>query len=479
MVLFAGAVSVSADQIAAPLPGSSQSATTKMGPAPQARHGFCTDLVKASCDRGTDLSFDGTGTTQDASLHNDASIASGREYFRTKVTASGPYVTELNSLLAREETQPLVKKLAGVTCDLSDSSCTAETKLKLSGIFEDNFVRSLGFRKVETVSFGCDDPSDCKYTQAQSDAYSDLGRAGHFEKIFDLQDPAAADFYNGRNTEIRTHTKTTVYPKVQEEFKRVLAGMKLPKATLEALNQKIDATLLSTDCVGEGYDPHSFAWSSLDPGRQITLCDGLLTANSSEFAMVFDLAHELSHQIDPCYIHFGDEGFKYTKIPEAKAQDDYIAQNPFAEGIKCLRDPVKSAGLSKTMNFQEDYFLETLDLNAPIAKRKWPFCYADQMQEGFCDAMAAKVLASYFENPANTGGRKFKPEEWRAGLLNVSTHIMQPSVMCKQQERLYRGSTTDEYPTAHERLNIIVMSNTELRRLSGCDSVRTSKSQCL
>jgi hypothetical protein len=318
----------------------------------------------------------------------------------------------------------------------------------------------------------------CAYTSRQAEAFYHLITAEKVSSLLELSDEAAAQFYETQNLESRKRAQE-LFPKIQEELKRVVAQMGLAPDVQEAVMQKIGGVHLSTDCLGEGYDPRSFAWSSIleDGSRQITICDGMLFGNSSDFSLVFSLAHEISHQIDPCFIHFGPQNFHYQYDPAAKSLADYEKQNPFYDGIRCLRDPKKSIGAVTTMNFSDPYFLDHLDMKSDPMKKSTPFCDSDRLPEAFADAMGAKVLASYFQNKSNVGDKQFTKEQWRAGLLNTSMSFAQPSTDCVRN-RMYQQSVTDEYPSTHFRLNGLLMANSEIRRLAGCEN-KSSFAQCL
>jgi hypothetical protein len=474
IALYILAFSVHAQEFAAPAnPPPVGSAETADRDAVKTRLDLvCRDLTAAVCEQFGAPLHDGTGSTVEARQREDAAIAKGREYYRTTVVRTANYVTEVNRLLDTKDHRLVT--LTGVDCDPAQVKCRGEMRKKLHEIFADNYTRSLGFPGVETVSYGCD--GECKYSQKQADAYMELLHSRRLDTLFDIHDENVAPFFNTETYAFRKRTKETLWPEVKREMKAALEGMNLSKAHLDAIFLKIDRTELSFDCIGEGHDPNSFAWSSIEP-RKITICQGLMRGNTSDFAMMSDLAHELAHQFDPCFIHFGDEGFHYTKIEGAKSQDEYAAQNPFAEGIKCLRDSERSAGIGLAGANTAASLAAITDLEAPPQDQKAPFCRGDRIQEAFADAMSAKVLARFADGDKISKRPAFTQEQVRAGLINASVHIAQPSATCRDPSIMRTQMSDDDYPTKWQRLNILLMGNKELRGLAGCSG--SSKSSCL
>ncbi len=444
-------------------------------PGPQS---VCTDLVKATCEMKGGVAFDGTGSTQEASRFTDRVRADAIDYFDSEIASSSPYTTEINGLLASSSNYADIKTITALKCELKDESCRIEARTKLSEIFKDTFLTDLKITTGASIGWGCSRPS-CKYNSEQSEAYLNLIRAQKLNGIGSLLEESQGKFFETQNVEMRQRVRD-IFPKIREEMKRVIAGMGLSPEVTRAIYSKIDATQVSTECVGSGYDPRSFAWSDMDESgnRKVIVCDGMLTGNSSDFSLVFSLAHEIAHQLDPCLIHFGPEKFRYTPVPGATTHAELESQNPFYDGVRCLRSPQTSVGAVLTDNYHEGSFFHNLNYESGPGEFSTPFCRADRINEAFCDAMGAKVMAAYFQNPANTGGKTFSASEWRAGLLNTGTLLVQPTARCTD-DRLYWQSKTDEYPNMNLRMNGLLMANRKIRELAGCDSIPSSYQQCL
>lgn len=462
---------VRAAEIGAPTPAGARPAEgTQLAP-PSSTTGLesvCSDLVQAVCLQNGKPVDDGTGSTRESSTLADVTFKNATEYYRGTVSKDSKFQTALNKLLSDASARADLRTMTGVDCDLQSIECLGKVRAKTVEILEGEFIKDT---RSSADRFWISDycfEDDCRYDDHQSEAFFRLLMADKLTGLLETVGSYKGKFFETQNVGMRKRV-TALYPKIREEMKRVVAGMDLPEEVKTAIAQKLDATNISTDCVGEGYDPRSFAWSSMakDGSRQITVCDGLLTGNSSDFSVVFSLAHELAHQFDPCLIHFGPEKFHYRLDPAAKVHADYEKQNPFYDGVKCLRDPEKSIGAVTTENYTDESFFHDLDLSVEFDQRKTPFCYADRMPEAFADAIGAKVMASYFQNGKNTEDRKFTSNEWRAGLINTATLFSKPSAACGNSG-LYRQSPTDEYPSTNNRLNGLLMANKEIRGLAGC-----------
>lgn len=423
----------------------------------------CKDVLPLSCQTLRGPFSDGTGSFSAPSVLSDERAQKLREYFHEKVVSEPNFQSRLSNLMNNPNNSKLLQQLTGANCNISESKeCADSVRLKLRDILADEFLKDAGFKDRGTIA-SCF--SDCRYSDSQIQAFRRLYQTNQIFPLIEKFPESYKKFWAGQNSGVKTDLKKT-FGEIKAQAKITVAGMGLSNHDLAAIYRKIESTELSTDCVG----PHpinSMAWSHAGNTRKIIVCEGLVDGNTSKMALVFALSHEISHQFDPCYIHLGNDGFKYQPITNPKSQDDFRSQNPFAKGIECLQD---GNGVGAMPNDNYVFRKNSVDLSEDNAKHT-PYCSDyDRLPESFSDAMGVKIFADYFRNPQYQKAKLTK-KNWQAGLINIGKLMFsarKDACEPKYMYGLYQTNHTFEYVAPHFRINATIMANKDIRRLAGC-----------
>lgn len=200
--------------------------------------------------------------------------------------------------------------------------------------------------------------------------------------------------------------------------------------------------------------------------NSVRYCGGLNLAGLSDYQLMYVMAHEIAHSIDPCRVADMTEtsSFSYSSLTPD------LEEFPF-KVLWCLRSE-KSVYAFEPSTKVEDRGHNEADLQpwqlallgrSPEAK---PFCdKRDQINESFSDWMAAEVLARFMESRTETSRKQHI--DGVAGIFRSS---------CNQVHQLGvsgfdRGYS--EHPSTIDRLTKITLAHPKVRELLGCSLLQT------
>lgn len=241
-----------------------------------------------------------------------------------------------------------------------------------------------------------------------------------------------------------------IFPDVSARMIEMIKAKPMDAQVKQRLIQRISSVKLTENgCALEGrkslmtlVNGGAYYNVSGENKNSISICPGDFVSSTSEFQTVFKLAHELAHSFDPCVIGLGTPGPAVIKYSSRDDLEKSRTDNPWGDSIKCLRGGESIAakppeGSSTTASYGA-------------------FCN-DQIQEAFCDQVAAGILADYMEKKYD-----LSPEQARVGYANAL--------------RFGRCPGADEagksmHPRTEDRVNRILMANPKVQAQTGCPSV--------
>jgi hypothetical protein len=233
-----------------------------------------------------------------------------------------------------------------------------------------------------------------------------------------------------------------IFPKVKRILIQKINFLVKDRARAKQMTDKIEQIKLAgTSCANLTRDPVSAQLSQTGTTYDqftgsFTYCNGMLLQSNSVFAMVFTIAHELAHSIDPCML----DGYN-------GASEDHESSYPVNGLIGCLRS-------------KESVYARKLDTTN--------FCNHDQITESVADWFAAEALPEYIS--------KFYPKlSSTQKATGYSNALREVCVLSK----IYRHNVQlDEHPLAEDRINRILMANPSIRTQLGCAPVQPGLVYC-
>ena len=295
-----------------------------------------------------------------------------------------------------------------------------------------------------------------------------------------------------------------VFPRVRELLAKKVAGMVSDESTRKKIIERIQGirfqgascnagggVLNSQESISDMLTPNAFYTST---SNTFTYCSGSLLSNQSEFRMVQTIAHEMSHAIDPCRISQGPvAAFKYK---EGATQEEAEQSFPVGDVISCLRKPESimaireprtpsvsyagpafGGGIGSPRQNREDnqmpygaYGYAAYPAGAPPQAQKPGeapgfdgFCQQDQINEAFCDYMAAEVMPDYMavHHP------KLTRTQLRNGYGNAWRGV------CSQDE-----SMMGTHPPIKRRNDYLLLMQPRIREQMGCGPTVANRVYC-
>ncbi len=191
--------------------------------------------------------------------------------------------------------------------------------------------------------------------------------------------------------------------------------------------------------------------------------NGFLFKSSSEFMMVYFVAHEIAHSMDPCNIGASkDFPFEYDYQSVLKVED-LEKQNPFSNVISCLRTEQSVGAKYRKYDDFLSFKKSMEDAGLPVGNN--PFCIHDQITESFADWMAGEVLPEYVVRHFSA----LSQSQRLNGYANTTR------LMCKA---IAPQNGYDDHPDTQARLERILMANPKSRELVGCGPPRNDLHYC-
>lgn len=202
--------------------------------------------------------------------------------------------------------------------------------------------------------------------------------------------------------------------------------------------------------------------------NRIKVCGGNILQSQSDFQLVFTLAHEIAHSIDPCNLGSGPTNwrveYKNTSVPS-----ELDTQYPIKNIIPCLRSEKSVAARNFTTEVEDTEA-------AKKGNKPLDFC-KDQINEAFADWIAAEVLPEYIETH-----HKLSTTQALNGYGNVRR------IHCKIEEKLDKSEIDKKpietrikllsYPANEDRINKIILANPKARAQMGCPEKHSTHIYC-
>jgi hypothetical protein len=410
----------------------------------------CKDLNRMSC-RNTSEN-DGTGTAVYASNEKLTAFLKAKKHAQIL-----QHFSELLHNPQKEGFKRLVMKAYG-----NDKSPGCGPK---DSNMDDSCLFGLSQRmtvEAETEIFGSalsKEQEEFKLKQIGLDG--DIESFEHYLNMPDfkeLVDQSKSDIVIGlRDTALRNKIQVDIFPKVKAILIAKIKQDVGDEAVRIVLINEIDSLHWSegsctTPTISDVLTPRAFIAKN---GFQV--CDGLLAAASSEFSLVQVVAHELAHQIDPCFV-----GAIFIP-PQPSSQKEVEEKFPFERLVGCLRGQ-KSTGATRFVEFP---------------KLRGDFCNTednahDQITEAFADWMASEITPVYMEKYHS----ELTPEQFRKGYSNAFKILCYTPVQQAMIDNLKKHGIFDQHPDVDKRINGTIMVQPQVRAQMGCKEEPANYEYC-
>ncbi|MEZ4819777.1 MAG: hypothetical protein R3A45_07745 [Bdellovibrionota bacterium] len=224
-------------------------------------------------------------------------------------------------------------------------------------------------------------------------------------------------------------------------------------------------------------------------GNTMVYCDGLHFNNQSLFSMVFILAHEMAHAVDPCMISIGPPAyrFNYTHTADAnKAMDEYPIQNVLAclrseQSMGAMRNDTSTMGVRViSANSDQSQSSDAADGdeqeqdNHTESASKYsldhsPFCLnndegkVDQITEAFADWVGTEVIAHYSQTHlADT----LEPMQFKYGYANIFRPMASEGEKVEDKDK--KTIPSDSHSEMYRRIDKMILAHPTIRRFMNC-----------
>ena len=254
--------------------------------------------------------------------------------------------------------------------------------------------------------------------------------------------------------DLENRIKTQMFPMVKCMLLNRINELDIPEDVRGKMVRKISAVeFAGIDCAttptqnGFLIVPNSFYNRNKN---QVQICEGMLYQTTSEFPIVFHIAHEIMHSVDPCNIAADDGSlFKYILNDPAKSID---SQYPVKNLVTCLRGP---DALNAKPALPE---AEATSFSAKVCSE------SDQIGEAIGDWMGAEILPRYMNQKYRCPNipmpklEPLSPEQFRKGYQNVFAWY------CRKND----ADQTPEHPSDADRANRVLLTNPMVRTEMSC-----------
>ncbi len=468
---------------------------------------YCDDLHRLACAPGHN--DDGTG----ASLSNTEIKALESKIFKDFSTKAD---AEIKKLLADKKNAYFISMAipafgldANPKCKMSNKQDKKACFMALSDGLKDLLEKSMLniSRSQNTRGYDLDDISWIINHHSYVTLSSKVRKTLNINALFLSQ---------------RKKARENVFPKVQAQIIALLDRMEIEPKEKKRLKEKIGAIDMSkSDCETDGSldgDSVPLLMESdayyLPLKDRINICSGMFLKSTSEFQMVFTIAHELAHSIDPCNVSKGPDGFAF-KYPDLMDLPDKDNLYPIKNLISCLRDkdsigaknfeytrllddikalsnngehPTYISGSPYNPNGrQQDYTfmsangpdnieikinpagegLEQASPSSNIAKDalkndllKLDHCSEDQIGESFSDWVFAEIAPKYMKANHN-----LTEDQYIFGYSNVMKSLCSSTSRTSEP---YMYSDNNVHPDISLRINNLLLQNPKIRKQMGC-----------
>lgn len=422
-------------------------------PATQANsEAMCQDLAKYACSNNT--YDDGTGIVEPESIENNLKKAQ-----KTFTAISN----EMNNLVKKISGSQAEKDyLAAFGLDQDDcfvnekrsDQCTKALVKSLTEVTYKIYDLTLNNKKINI---------DLQNKNSFSDILYIIEEKNFSESLKKIDE----NLIKPDNSKKLEQVKKNYLPKAKkiliEQVKKLPINTEQNK---EKLIAKINAVEYSTaPCLSDELAEQQFVNAMYIPAkRDVSLCAGLLN-NSSVFSIVYILAHEISHSIDPCNISLSTSNSRidYKGTYQFEMDNEFPIQNL----ISCLRSENSIQAMPNRAKDQP--------LNLP----KYDYCnfnanetpgyQEDQIGESFSDWMAVNTLVEFMKDYESSGATI----NWKNGILNTFKPI------CKNQTTYFlKNHYESAHPSTLNRINKLLLPHPFIQDKLGCKPGVTKSIYC-
>lgn len=263
------------------------------------------------------------------------------------------------------------------------------------------------------------------------------------------------------NKELKKKIETQLFPDAKKILIKKIQDMTIENKTKELMIEKIRSIKYGgvncSDDISLSID------GDLIPNAQyvtkknaFSICDGLLLRGQSDFHLMFVIAHELSHSIDPCGIQDSyNESIQNFSDEIKMAEKQYALPNL----IKCLRDSDSIEASRKEKKLWDLFDKKT---------KSKVFCQNDQIGESIADWFSMEVTSSYIES-------KF-PQLTKPEALSAISNIWKP--LCQDSDQSHDAKSFNVHPPDEDRVNRLFLANPKIRQFLGCNNILPKYGYC-
>jgi hypothetical protein len=251
----------------------------------------------------------------------------------------------------------------------------------------------------------------------------------------------------------------TIIEDVRRELESYLISLNIDESQRQLMIERVQSVRVKMN-----FDPKSTGEGLFDPrSLEISMTRGSIRI-PSEFSFIQVLAHEMAHSIDPCGLMGKAVQESKTFFPIVQYQgmkeslSAAIDRLPMGSIHQCLLSP-ESLGVKDAEKQLAEMMKHLGEGPGDVAYFAHPLCQMRRHSEGFCEFMAAEILARYL----NSNRAPAKINNIRNGLTNVV------AALCHQPN--FNRAENPElafHPSTEDRAKRILLTHPLIREKAGC-----------
>lgn len=435
--------------------------------------GLCEDLAKFTCSPGKQ--DDGTGLAQKNSQDGNAAA----EEFNAKRA----FVEKKIRTLLEDPDNAYLRKLGLGAAGLTDApQCNSEDAAEIKKCKDDLTEGMVSLAKKKLT--GQNIPSLYVATNYLEEKTLVLENDQFAKVLGEIEQQINGQFDYQEQEKL---IKEELFPKVKKQIVSKISSLPIDEKKKQFMIDKIKGISYggnSCDEMGAGLNKMFVANAFFVPTKQtFKVCKGLLSKNISEFHLIFVIAHELSHSIDPCSIAIGPtaDAVKYPNTSEMEKMDD---EYPIQGLLGCLRTSTSvaarpatapnayySGGAVGAPGTGGGYGAYNVPSQAGVSSQQYTYCNSgDQTGEAVSDWFGVEILTDLIEQKYPN----LKKEQWQKGYSNV----FRPLCSEEAENNPYAAYAQGAHPHTGDRVNSILLVNPKIRAKMGCEKPNSKKIYC-
>lgn len=394
---------------------------------------YCTDLAQFACldglyDEGAGLgSFPFPGQSKDAFVA-DIILKKSRDYFKKEID-------QLPRLLEYQRAQQ--------PCHSSAEICRDPKRLLVENLATVSANQILPWAHFQTLFPKESESGVTRISNSLRSFYRAESETAIPNEVAKLKARIIGDFRESEylsKLESYLRLAKPVLKRVSDSYWSTGVSQKLR----DAIHRKIDGIHFSGNCRTSDFanDTSSIFINNLfyhPASNSFSACLGMGVLNSSVFAIIFDLAHEMSHSISPCGIDVEYDGLDIFDYPDGADLNALMSAYP----------------LNKALRQLEARKVTKLRAGLPTEFGRMPMCNfgGSVMDEAVADFFAVEVLLEFVRAYEN----KISGTQFANGFANTFRFACGPDF-----------TRVSGHPSSEERLNRILLPHPEVQRLMRC-----------